>query len=181
MVLPMDDLSLSLDHAERALEAAASDFDDASGGEIAECYPERPWRRLELDVPGIPRPQGSKRHVGRGILIESCRDLKPWREAITAAAIEAGATRAAGPIVVRLEFRFDRPKSHYGKNGVKDSAPKTKTTKPDIDKLSRALLDGLWPCWGDDSQVVSLLATKVWCQDQELPGVGITVIWSGVI
>lgn len=173
----MADRDLDLERAERRLEAAVGDAEDASGEVIAEAYPRRPWRRLELDVPGIPKPQGSKKHVGRGILIESCRDLKPWREAISAAAIAAGAVRASGPIVVRLEFRFDRPKSHYGKNGVKDSAPKTKTTKPDIDKLARAVLDALWPCWGDDSQVVSLLATKVWTQGDDLPGVGITVIW----
>ncbi|MFZ9960538.1 MAG: RusA family crossover junction endodeoxyribonuclease, partial [Candidatus Limnocylindrus sp.] len=133
--MTFDDYGLDPERFESDLEGPGSPFEGGSGGEIAEGYPERPWRRLELDVPGTPRPQGSKRHVGRGILVESCRELKPWREAITAAAIEAGATRAEGPIIVRLEFRFDRPKGHYGKRGVKDSAPATKTTKPDIDKL----------------------------------------------
>lgn len=172
-----DDCDLDCDPSERRPEAPVSPVDGALGMETLEAPVKAPWRRLEIDVPGIPKPQGSKRHVGRGILIESCRELKPWREAITAEALKAAAVRADGPVVVRLEFRFDRPKGHYGKRGVKDSAPATKTTKPDIDKLARAVLDGLWPCWQDDSQVVSLLATKVWCDDGELPGVGITVLW----
>lgn len=173
-----DDYGLDHEDMESPLGGPVGEVDGALGGEIAKGYPGRPWRRLELDVPGSPKPQGSKRHVGRGILIESCRELKPWREAITAAAIEAGATRAAGPIIVRLEFRFDRPKGHFGKKGVKDSAPATKTTNPDLDKLARAAIDGLWPCWNNDSQVVSLLATKRWCEQQELPGMGVTVIWA---
>lgn len=175
--MPSGDCGRDHGSTERRLEGPASLLEWPLAMETPEGDPEACWRRLELDVPGTPKPQGSKRHVGRGILIESCRDLKPWREAITAAAIDAGAVRVTGPVMVQLQFRFDRPKGHYGKRGVRNSAPETKTTKPDIDKLSRAALDSLWPCWNDDSQVVALLATKGWCQDGELPGVRVVVAW----
>lgn len=35
---------------------------------------------------GAPAPQGSKRHVGRGVLIESSSKVRPWRETVKAAA-----------------------------------------------------------------------------------------------
>jgi crossover junction endodeoxyribonuclease RusA len=35
-------------------------------------------------VRGIPAPQGSKRHVGGGRMIESSRAVGPWREAVRA-------------------------------------------------------------------------------------------------
>lgn len=38
---------------------------------------------------GTPAPQGSKRHVGRGVMIESSKNLKPWREAVKYAALAA--------------------------------------------------------------------------------------------
>ena len=104
-------------------------------------------------------------------MVESCKALKPWREAVTAAAIAAGAARWDGPVVVRLEFRFDRPKGHWGAKGLRPSAPAAKTSKPDLDKLVRAVLDGLWPAWGDDAQVVELTASKRYCGEGEWPGV----------
>lgn len=130
---------------------------------------------LAFEVLGEAKPQGSKRHVGGGRMVESCKALKPWREAVTAAAIAAGAARWDGPVVVRLAFRFDRPKGHWGAKGLRPSAPPKKTSKPDLDKLVRAVLDGLWPCWGDDAQVVGLLASKRYCTKAELPGVWVEI------
>ena len=36
-------------------------------------------------------------------------------------------------------------------------------SKPDLDKLVRAVLDGCLPVWTDDSLVVELVAKKRWC------------------
>jgi len=33
-----------------------------------------------IPVLGIPAAQGSKKHVGRGILIESSKKVAPWRQ-----------------------------------------------------------------------------------------------------
>lgn len=114
---------------------------------------------LSVFVPGQPAPQGSKRHVGHGIMVESCKAVKPWRSDIRSACIDRDGQPLVffdGPVSVRLEFVMKRP----------TSTPKRKTPpavrKPDIDKLSRAVLDAIGSagCWHDDAQVVRLSATK---------------------
>jgi len=35
-----------------------------------------------FEVPGIPAPQGSKRHVGGGRMVESSRSLPEWRASV---------------------------------------------------------------------------------------------------
>lgn len=112
--------------------------------------------RIEIEVRGTPAPQGSKRHVGRGIMIESSAKVKPWREAVKWAAIESGA-RVPGPVKVEMVFTVPKPKS----------APKTRRTwpdrKPDVDKLCRSTLDALVSAGTieDDARVIALAASKV--------------------
>ena len=54
---------------------------------------------------GIPAPQGSKRHVGGGRMIESCKALKPWRDLIIADARKQNITAAINtPVGVSLVF-----------------------------------------------------------------------------
>lgn len=118
-------------------------------------------------VPGIPAPQGSKRHVGRGILVESSKQLHPWRLDVTSMALDAHSGRP--PLEraeVALVFVFPRPKSHYrtGRHAheLRPDAPAAHTVKPDIDKLSRAVLDALTAAQAirDDSRVCELTASK---------------------
>jgi Holliday junction resolvase RusA-like endonuclease len=104
---------------------------------------------IELIVHGEPAPQGSKRSVGRGILIESSKKVQPWREAIVSEALRKGLNDLAldGPLQIAVSFYFKRPASHYGKRDgiayVKDSAPEYKFGTPDGDKLLRSTFDGL--------------------------------------
>lgn len=121
-------------------------------------------------VYGTPAPQGSKRHVGRGILIESSKALRPWRDILTwharDAARQARWDGHDAPVCVTLAFHLARPKS----------APKRRvwpSVKPDIDKLSRAVLDALVDAavLRDDAQVVHLDAAKGYGD----PGVDITI------
>lgn len=137
---------------------------------------------MRFFVAGIPAPQGSKRHVGRGVLIESSKALKPWREDIRQTALTAladGGAVMAGPVGVSLCFWLPRPKSH----------PKTRrtvpTTRPDLDKLARGVLDALTSAgaYNDDSQVVWLVLEKQYVHPVDLatetdpgrPGVDITL------
>lgn len=132
-------------------------------------------------VEGTPAPQGSKRHVGMGRMIESCKALKPWREQIIAetrlnALVPQGLDEA---VALSLVFLFPRPKAHYNSKGqLKPSAPEHKTTKPDIDKLARAVLDSLTLAgvFRDDALVYSLTLQKRYCIGQEAPGVMITLM-----
>jgi crossover junction endodeoxyribonuclease RusA len=133
------------------------------GGQIA---------RLSFHVPGKPAPQGSKRHVGRGILVESSKELGPWRERVALVAHSAmgGRSLLAGAVTVGLDFVLPRPKS----------APKRSTPhavkRPDVDKLARACLDAITGIvFGDDSVVIDLRATKRLAELGETAGVQITV------
>lgn len=125
-------------------------------------------------VPGRPAPQGSKRHVGRGILVESSKDLGPWRERVALAAhnemVRLGRSVADGAVYVTLYFILPRPKS----------APKSETPaavkRPDLDKLQRAILDALTGiCFVDDSQVVTIYAHKRIAEPGETAGAEIRV------
>jgi crossover junction endodeoxyribonuclease RusA len=128
---------------------------------------------LRVVVNGKPAPQGSKRHVGNGRMIEMSKAVGPWREAVrgeTQAAITA--TRwlspPGWPVLIDVVFYLPRPAAHYGtgRNGgvVKHSAPGYPAGRPDVDKLARAVLDGLTMggALADDAQVVELQARKRW-------------------
>ena len=129
---------------------------------------------IQLTVLGLdPAPQGSKRHVGGGRLIESSKRVKPWRAAVAHEARLAG-DRIDGPCAVELDFRFTRPKGHYRKNGeLRASAPRFCVVKRnDLDKCCRSTLDGLVDggLLVDDCLVVLLSASKRYCRTDEQPG-----------
>lgn len=138
---------------------------------------------------GVPAPQGSKTHVGGGRLIESSRQVGPWRDTVRRAAIEAMAGRPPieGPVYLVQVFALPRPKSHYGtgRNArrVKRGAPALPSTRPDLDKLVRAVGDALTGvCYRDDAQVVNLCAAKYYVAPSgtlSVPGVQIRVHGEG--
>lgn len=130
-----------------------------------------------------PAPQGSKRHVGRGRLLEQSKRVTPWRvaveEAVRDALVDAqgdpeewelsesvhGLIEAKpiapldGPLSVEVAFTVRKPAS----------APKRRVTWPitrdsgDIDKLLRSTLDALTTSGAiaDDSMVVEVVARKM--------------------
>lgn len=121
-------------------------------------------------VAGIPAPQGSKRYVGRGIMIESSKKVKPWRADVRAACEDDDGRPKVqfgdSAIIARLDFVLPRPKS----------APKKLTPaairKPDLDKLVRSTFDAIGSAgmWGDDARVVGVLAVKRLAEIDEAPG-----------
>lgn len=127
-------------------------------------------RGVVFDVLGVPAPQGSKRAfvVGkRAVVTEDSKRSAPWRDSVAAAGLAAmdGAAAFDGPLRVAIVFRMPRPRS------VKRAYP---SVKPDVDKLARAVLDGL-TAGGvivDDSRVVSLAAKKVY---DAVPGATVRV------
>lgn len=115
-------------------------------------------------VRGLPAPQGSKRHVGKGIMVESSKNVKPWREAVKQAVLTAcgigGESSAAvpgiaGPVEVSMTFTMPKPKS--AKRGAVPSS------RPDLSKLVRSTEDALTDvgAWEDDARVVRCVAAKV--------------------
>ncbi|WP_051407151.1 RusA family crossover junction endodeoxyribonuclease [Nocardia sp. CNY236] len=126
--------------------------------------------RAPLFVPGDAASQGSKKHVGGGRMVESSKSVGLWRERVALAAHEHGWTPGTGAVAVQLAFVRPRPLS----------TPKSRTPpavkKPDVDKLSRAILDALTGiAFADDSQVTDLHASKRLAAIGETPGVWITV------
>jgi Holliday junction resolvase RusA-like endonuclease len=127
---------------------------------------------MMITVRGTPAPQGSKRHVGGGRMVEMSKAVGPWREAVRAETQSAmnGHKPIEGPVKVAITFERARPRGHYGtgRNAhlLKDSAPMFPIVRPDIDKLARAVLDGITMggALPDDSQVVYLKVLKLYGQ-----------------
>ncbi|MDH6282873.1 RusA family crossover junction endodeoxyribonuclease [Prescottella agglutinans] len=123
-------------------------------------------------TPGRPSPQGSKRHVGGGRMVESSKHVGSWRNQIHWHAMKQRRNLFVGPVALRLEFIMPRPKS----------LPKSKPTPPatkrtgDSDKLARAALDALsGACYHDDAQVIELHVYKRIAEPDEQSGVHITI------
>lgn len=130
--------------------------------------------KLDFFVAGKPAPQGSKRHVGGGRMIEASKALKPWRDQIANTAGEhiAGMGQwipvSCEPISIELWFVMPRPLR------TKLTVPHIK--RPDVDKLARAVLDGLTGVlFDDDSAVTHLLARKRMAEPDETTGVHIRI------
>lgn len=126
----------------------------------------------EFTVLGVPQPGGSK----RGFIIrakgkkdrvrmedDNEKRVKPWRNQIQIVASELMGDRPVfeGPLMLVVEFYVPRPKGHFGVHGVRRSAPRYPTVRPDATKLLRPLEDALnGVLWKDDSQIVEQIARK---------------------
>lgn len=147
---------------------------------------------LEFDAIGVPAPQGSKRigrnRRGQPIILDDNDVAKTrWRMQVHAAASlalrDAGIdTAPAGvPVLVSIVFRFARPIGHSGTGrnaGVlKSWAPTLVTTKPDVDKLTRAVLDSLTTAgvMADDNQAQLGRCLKRYCDPGDPPSATILV------
>jgi Holliday junction resolvase RusA-like endonuclease len=103
------------------------------------------------------------------MIVESSPKLPAWRKAVSNAVVDA--MEASGDLskfdcAVKVEavFYLTRPKTVTRDYPIKP---------PDLDKLSRGLLDGMLPCWLDDSLVVRLEVSKKYATGQS--GVAVTV------
>lgn len=117
-------------------------------------------------VDGRPVPQGSKRSPVAGVVRESSPGLHAWRDTIGLVARAKGwlGAPAEGPVAVGLVFVQKRPAKHFQKDGrkLRPDAPVFPGNRPDVDKLTRAVLDALTGiCWCDDSRVVVARQLKV--------------------
>ena len=116
---------------------------------------------LAFTVDGIPAPQGSKNQFGG----EANPRTRPWRAAVAAEAARATGSQPLldGPLAITVTFTFPRPKAHYRKAGLKPDAPIYHATRPDTDKLVRAIGNALTGvAIRDDSQLAVVRACKVY-------------------
>lgn len=138
-------------------------FDLAPGKNKTPRWPAEP--DLTIVVRGDPGPQGSKRHVGDGRMIESSEKVKPWRDSVAWMAIQArnkvrGWKPITGPVALAMTFTLARPKTHFGtgrnRDQIRPSAPTRPDVKPDLSKLIRSTEDALTTAlvYRDDALVV---------------------------
>ena len=132
-------------------------------------------------IVGTPAPQGSKRHVGGGRLIESSAKVKPWRETIAAHLAALDADPIDGPVHLTARFDLQRPQGHWGtgRNAgqLRATAPMLPGTKPDLDKLLRALCDAIAMAGvvRGDQQITTITAAKRYARAGEATGVWLTL------
>jgi len=120
---------------------------------------------LNFTAFGTPRPQGSAKAFVRGnraFITSDNAKLKPYRHTLTQVALEQlrkntpeGPLCSRGiPVEVHIVWTLAKPKS-------KAKRIAQHTTKPDADKLARAVLDSLTGvAFEDDAQVVYLTGRK---------------------
>lgn len=99
---------------------------------------------------GRPGTQGSKKQVfnkktKRLYFIEDSESGKSWRqELITELLNDRPDSPLDEAVCVKMLVYVPRPKAHYKSNGMlKPTAPKFPTSKPDMDKIMRAVGDAL--------------------------------------
>lgn len=116
--------------------------------------------KIAFTVFGIPQTQGSMRAMksnttGRVVTLHAKSNaLKAWRHAVGFEAKKAmeGRFAATGPVALTVDFYLPRPKR------ARRAAP---YVKPDLDKLVRAIGDGLSQVvYIDDGQIIELVARK---------------------
>lgn len=120
---------------------------------------------------GQPRPRAFARKMGN-VHVARFYDsdvADAWKRQVRLAIIQAAYasewTLTMDAVLVSLNFAMPRPKSHFGAKGLKASAPRSPAGKPDVDNLTKLILDQITKTervWRDDSQVVSLFAHKFW-------------------
>ncbi len=159
-------------------------------------------RTLTFSVAGVPQTKGSakafvvwahvleavdrfrksgKRITPRAFITNDNPNAKAWQESVMDAALEArrggpllAGELLAGALVVDLVFHLARPQK------IRSSIV-SHTTRPDVDKLARCVLDGLTGVvYADDGQVVAIRLSKQYAPIDGAPGVTITVTEAAV-
>jgi len=134
---------------------------------------------ISVDIVGVPVAQGSLKRTAFGVIYSNDKELKSWRQDVMTYLLSARPDdwEIDCAFAVSCEFRFMRPKAHFGKKGLRPSAPRYKTTKSDTDKLIRSIGDSIQQSGlvRDDSQIIKWVASKRYCETGESPGASITL------
>jgi Holliday junction resolvase RusA-like endonuclease len=129
---------------------------------------------IRVDVAGRPAPKGSRNAAttrdGKPYTYPASKHERPWVDAVTEATrvVMRHHTTPAPPYHVGLTLRIPK-----GRGAPSYAWP----TQHDVDKLARAVIDGLvkGKAMLDDRHVTSMTVCKLFAADGEEPGVTASV------
>jgi len=139
-------------------------------------------KTLSFFAHGTPKGQPRARACIRGkhASVYDPGTADAWKFSVRSAAKEAwDGVQFEGPLRLKLEFIFPRPKCHFrtGKlaDQLKPFAPHHHTAKPDFDNAAKAVCDALTTAglWSDDAQVSSCTVKKTY--GSAMPGCAIEI------
>ena len=113
---------------------------------------------ISFEVFGLPKSKGSfrpfvNRKTGQALMVRGKSSVQ-WEQLVRSEAQRARTDQCPldGPLACSITFRLQAPKT------VKREFP---TTKPDLDKLVRGVLDGMTGIlYKDDCQIVNIYCSK---------------------
>ena len=128
--------------------------------------------KLEFDVKPMAKQSFRTTRTGQKYLDAS---VIKYRKAIRNMAIaqmrNQKAEKIEGAVNMNIIYAFRRPQSLSKKerNEIDNGKIVPKTTKPDIDNLTKAILDALnGIVWKDDAQVTQINIQKVWSAKDQI-------------
>jgi len=117
---------------------------------------------MKIFIPGEPIAQPRAKVSTKGgfarAYTERDHPIHAYKQAIRLAYVNAGGEVLEGPVSIKIVCWFERPKGHSKK---RRQQREPKTTKPDLDNVGKAILDGLNEiAYNDDGQVYRLTVEK---------------------
>lgn len=144
--------------------------------------------KIEVEVNGQPQGKGRPRFtkVGRAYTPQKTKDYERRIQAASWAAMQkAGLEPTDKSVVVRISAQMDIPASWPKVKKLEaEYNARHHNTKPDLDNIVKAVLDGIscanggGPIIMDDKQVHYIEARKVFCNPQRGPVLHISVEWA---
>lgn len=128
-------------------------------------------------VPGTPvaQPRVKATRRGKFVHIYTPNDADEWKACVrkVSAQYKPGSI-LTGPVYVRLLFAMPRPKS-LSTRTYKDEIHRPHIFKPDVDNLTKAVLDAMSEWWTDDCLVAMVQASKWYARVGGATGVEVHV------
>lgn len=126
--------------------------------------PEAPGGKAGIPIYRGSKARGTREFTGRvNVIDKNHKAVSAWRESVFGAARPDGVPLLSpgldGPLIMRLMFSLNRPKS------VSLKSRPYPTVRPDVDNLSKGTIDAITNAglWRDDALLVSVMLSKAYC------------------
>ncbi len=137
---------------------------------------------ITIRIPGEPVAQGRGRVAviaGHARVYDPAKS-RSWKGAAAVHMLEAmaGWPPLTGPVALGVQAVFSMPKSRWQRSRIRPAEWHCK--RPDLDNVIKAVKDAAkGVLWLDDSQVVTISASKITGEQGQAPGLVITVTEAG--